>query len=161
MVEEKQKHISHIDTIFAYTLLLLFGTCTFLLIALGASVYKKNVGRMNLNDERRTISAYLTEKIQASDAQGCIRRGKIGKRDALLLLQEKKGIGYTTYLYEKDGFLMELFARTEEEMSAEAGKRILEIKELQMDEIREDAVSLRVETREGERIFLRIARHAR
>ena len=50
---EQRKKMSHIDTIFAYTLLLVFGTCTLLLIALSASVYQKNTKRMNQNDERR------------------------------------------------------------------------------------------------------------
>ena len=158
---EQRKKISHIDTIFAYTLLLVFGTCTLLLIALSASVYQKNTKRMNQNDEKRTISAYLTEKLQATDEQGCIRSGSIDKREALLLLQTNQGTGYTTYLYTKDGFLMELFARTGEKMSADAGKKILELKELQIREIREGYVNLCVWTRDGEEISLIISRHAR
>jgi len=116
---------------------------------------------MNQNDERRTISAYLTEKLQDADEQGCIRSGSIDKREALLLLQTNQGTGYTTYLYTKDGFLMELFARTGEKMSADAGKKILELKELQIREIREGYVNLCVWTRDGEKISLIISRHAR
>ena len=79
-----------IDFLFVIALLFLFAFMAIMLIALGASVYQRNVSLMEKNYETRTSYAYVTEKIRQADATGNLQIGTINQLPALLLFQEIK-----------------------------------------------------------------------
>ena len=65
-----KRHI--IDAVFVICLLLLFLISALTVIAIGASIYKKNVAQTSENYAQRVSTAYVTEKIRQSDANGSI-----------------------------------------------------------------------------------------
>ena len=58
-------------------------------------------------------------------------------RDCLALAGNSDGIAYTTYIYEYDGILKELFIRDGVSASLKSGKDIMELESFQMEEIEE------------------------
>ncbi len=105
----KDKHI--IDSVFVICLMLLFVLSALSVIAIGASIYKKNVEAMSNNNSHRIASAYVTEKIRQADQNGEIYVKEIFGENALVMRREINGEGYSTYIYDYDGNLMELMAR--------------------------------------------------
>lgn len=124
-----------IDFLFVIALLFLFAFMAIMLIALGASVYQRNVSLMEKNYETRTSYAYVTEKIRQADATGNLQIGSIDQLPALLLFQDINGISYTTYLYQHNGKLTELLARTGASLPAESGQPIISVKNFKIDQI--------------------------
>ncbi|MBP7348808.1 MAG: DUF4860 domain-containing protein [Butyrivibrio sp.] len=124
-----------IDFLFVIALLFLFAFMAVMLIALGASVYQRNVSLMEKNYETRTSYAYITEKIRQADATGDLQIGSIGQSPALLLFQEINDVSYTTYLYQYNGNLTELLTRTGSSLPAESGQPIIPVKDFNINRI--------------------------
>ena len=124
-----------IDFLFVIALLFLFAFMAIMLIALGASVYQRNVSLMEKNYETRTSYAYVTEKIRQADATGNLQIGTIDQLPALLLYQEINDVSYTTYLYQYNGKLTELLARTGSSLPAGSGQPIIPVKDFKIDRI--------------------------
>lgn len=141
-----KRHI--VDILFVLALFLLFAVSSILLIAVGASVYRRNVDGMEENYRARTTHAYLAEKIRSADAAGCVEIGTIDGHESLLLHQDIDGISYTTYLYLRDGNLTELFGRSDLALPASAGSRILECRRMDLSYLNDR--SLKVELTEAD-----------
>ena len=69
--KKKDKHV--IDSVFVICLMLLFVLCALSVIAIGASIYQKNVSAMASNNSHRIASAYITEKVRQADIDGTVR----------------------------------------------------------------------------------------
>ena len=91
--------------------MLLFVLCALSVIAIGASIYQKNVSAMASNNSHRIASAYITEKVRQSDINGTVRVKELFGENVLAMSKEVNGELYTTYIYDFDGHLMELMAR--------------------------------------------------
>ncbi len=121
-----KRHI--IDAVFVICLLLLFLISALTVIAIGASIYKKNVAQTSENYAQRVSTAYVTEKIRQSDANGSIFTKELFGTNVLVLQQEIDGSLYNTYIYSYDGYLMELFARDDlDKFYPQTGQKILHI----------------------------------
>ena len=96
-----------------------------LLISMGTGVYENVLFSMNRNDEGRTASAYLMQKVRQNRDLGAITSGTLDGRDAIILSQSIHGEEYCTYLYCCDGQLYELLARKDNiSLSATAGSPV-------------------------------------
>ena len=124
-----------IDFLFVIALLFLFAFMAIMLIALGASVYQRNVNLMEKNYEARTSYAYVTEKVRQADATGSLQIGSIDQLPALLLFQKIDGISYTTYLYQYNGKLTELLTRSDSFLPAESGQPIISVNDFIIKQI--------------------------
>ena len=143
---KNKRHI--VDILFVLALFLLFAVSSILLIAVGASVYRRNVNGMEENYRARTTHAVLAEKVRSADAAGCVETGMLEEYESLLLHQDINGISYTTYLYLKDGYLTELFGRSDLALPASAGSQILECRRMDFSFL--DDRSLKVELTEAD-----------
>ena len=95
-------------------ILLLFASLVLiciLLIAMGCGVYENVLDSMNRNDDSRTVSAYLLQKVWQNQDLGAVSSGTLDGTDAIILNQNLDGKAYCTYLYCHDGKLCELFVR--------------------------------------------------
>ena len=132
--EQKKNHT--IDTVFVICLLLLFVLSSLSVIAIGASIYKKNVGAMADNSAHRIACAYITEKVRQADQNGNVHVEQIFGENALVLSEDVNGVKYNTYIYDYDGNLMELFARADlGNFYPQSGQKILEIGSFDIEEI--------------------------
>ncbi len=138
---KKKNHM--IDSVFVICLMLLFLLCALTIIAIGASIYKKNVSLMADNNSHRIATAYITEKIRQSDKNGAISVQQIFGESAIVMTDEIGGKFYNTYIYDYDGNLMELYARDDlGSIYPQSGQKIMEIKSLDVKEISENMLSV-------------------
>ncbi|MCH4190832.1 MAG: DUF4860 domain-containing protein [Butyrivibrio sp.] len=150
----KKEHRHIIDFLFVTALLFLFAFSTLMLIALGASVYRRNVDQMEANYETRTSFAYITEKIRQADSSGSLSTGSIENIPALLITQENDGISYTTYLYEYNGNLTELLARTDLQLSPQSGRKITPLKSFDILKVNDHLYRIIMEEPDKEKLSL-------
>lgn len=127
-LKQENRHI--VDVLFVLALFCVFAVSALVLVIIGAGVYQKTVNDMNLNYSSRTAFSYVTEKIRQNDTASSISIGSILGEDAIILTQEIEGEEYSTYLYEYEGCLMELFLRKGSDTGSnalKAGRKILEL----------------------------------
>ena len=131
---KNDKHM--IDSVFVICLMLLFVLCALSVIAIGASIYQKNVSSMAGNNSHRIASAYITEKVRQSDLNGSIRVKELFGENALVMSKEVNGELFSTYIYDFDGNLMELMARDNiGVVYPQSGQKIMEIKSFDIEEV--------------------------
>ncbi len=129
-----------LKTDFLFTLLLfcVFAISAFSLVVIGAGVYENSVSSMEQNFEGRTALAYVAEKVRQNDAGANVSAG-----DGILQITTEDADGsYTLYIYEHDGFLRELFTRTELPFDAEAGQKLLEVEGFSVSEREEGLLEI-------------------
>ena len=125
-LKSKNRHI--VDVAFILCLMLLFVLCALSVISLGAGIYKKNIESMKNNYDHRTACAYITEKVRQSDTNGTIFVQDLFGQNALVLQEEINGTLYNTYIYDYDGYLMELYARADlNTFYPQSGQKLLEV----------------------------------
>ncbi len=134
-MNKRSEHHHMIDILFVLSLFCVFAASSVLLILFGADVYKKTVSQMDSNYTSRTSIAYITEKIRQSDTSDSIHITSQGDTQILMLTNTIQGIPYATSLYEYDGYLYELFARTDIELPLDAGQPVMELHRLSFSQL--------------------------
>jgi hypothetical protein len=122
-----------IDILFVLSLFCLFAISSVVLILFGADIYKKTVASMDSNYASRTSVAYITEKIRQSDQFDSIMIDDSLGYERLMMTQDIDGLTYATSLYEYDGYLYELFARTDIELPIDAGQQVIALSKLDFE----------------------------
>lgn len=128
-----QQHM--IDILFVLSLFCVFAISSVLLILFGADIYKKTIQQMENNYTSRTSISYITEKIRQSDVEHAIKIISQDDTQVLMLIRTINNIPYATSLYEYDGYLYELFARTDLELPLDAGQPVMELHSLSFSQI--------------------------
>ncbi len=147
-LEGKRSHV--IDTLFVLCLLFLFIISAITVIIIGAGVYKKNVSAMSGNYSHRIACAYISEKIRQSDVKGRIFTEKLFGQTTLVIQDEVDGVLYNTYIYNHDGYLRELYARSDlKELFPQSGQKILEISSFDITELNESCFKIQVTLDDG------------
>ena len=119
------------------------------MLVLSANIYNTQTKESSSNYVARTSLAYVNEKIRQNDEGGGMSIQSVDGRDCLALAGNSDGIAYTTYIYEYDGSLKELFIRDGVSASLKSGKDIMELESFQMEEIEEGLFDLYLQTRYG------------
>ncbi|MBQ3163205.1 MAG: DUF4860 domain-containing protein [Lachnospiraceae bacterium] len=133
---KKQTYQQHmIDILFVLSLFCVFAVSSALLILFGADIYKKTVQQMENSYSTRTSIAYITEKIRQSDIEHAIKIISQDDTQILMLTNIINNVPYATSLYEYDGYLYELFARTDLKLPLDAGQPIMELHSLSFSQI--------------------------
>lgn len=147
-LEGKRSHV--IDTLFVLCLLFLFIISAITVIIIGAGVYKKNVSAMSGNYSHRIACAYISEKIRQADVKGRIFTEELFGQTTLVMQDEVDGVLYNTYIYNHDGYLRELYARSGlKELFPQSGQKILEISSFDITELNESCFKIRVTLDDG------------
>lgn len=141
--ENRKNHI--IDTAFVICLLLLFLLSALTVIAVGASIYKKNVEKTTENYSQRVSFSYVTEKIRQSDINGNIDVEELFGKNVLIIRDESGDESYSTYIYDYDGYLMEFFARSDiSNFYPQSGQKILKINSFDIEKIRDGLLRITI-----------------
>ena len=129
----KAKHT--IDFLFPIALFFVFACSALFVLLFSANVYEKVVASSNANFETGTSLAYISEKIRQSDANGNISISEYDGYQALTIKETYNGQTYTTYIYEMDGYLKELFIKDGVSAPAQTGTTIMETHDFTMQEL--------------------------
>lgn len=131
-----QTRSSHvIDLIFPIALFFVFAASSLSVLILAANLYASTTHRLSVNDENRTALSYISEKIRQNDAQGAIGLSTVDGTDCLTMSAVYNGTPCTTYIYEYEGMLKELFINDGIPVSLESGRDIMEIASLSMEQL--------------------------
>ena len=85
--------------------------CILAVLLLAANLYSSTTGQIQANDQNRTCLSYITEKIRQNDSKGAVSIQDIEGTRCLALRGNYNGVDCTTYIYEYDGLLKELFLK--------------------------------------------------
>lgn len=157
-LKQENRHI--VDVLFVLALFCVFAISALMLVMLGANVYQKTVDDMDHNYNSRTAFSYVTEKIRQNDTSSAVSAGTLDGRPAILLSQEFDGKLFTTYLYEYDGYLTELFTGTEPDLGSDilkAGHPLIPLKDFTLTEVKPSLYRFVLTTEDAENLTLYIS----
>lgn len=126
--QTRSRHV--IDFIFPIALFFVFAASSLVVLILAADIYGSTTNQLQANDENRTALAYISEKIRQNDAGGAPEIATVEGIECLALTADYNDVPHTTYIYEYEGMLKELFARDDASVSLKDGKDIMEISSL-------------------------------
>ena len=129
----QNRHV--IDFIFPLAVFFVFAASSFAVLVLSANIYNTQTKNSNSNYVARTSLAYVNEKIRQNDEGRGMSIRSVDGHDCLALSGNSDGVAYTTYIYEYDGILKELFIRDGVTASLASGKDIMELRSFRMEEI--------------------------
>jgi hypothetical protein len=125
------KSAHSVETLFTLLVFCLFSVCSLFLVLIGANVYRGIVGDMNANNETRASLSYVSNKVHAAGT-GETSLQTINGKQALVISAQYNGEAYRTYIYEHNGYLMELFTRADNPFTPGDGDKITAISGFQM-----------------------------
>lgn len=125
--------IKSIHNILILVLALIFILGMFALVLAGINVYHSISEQMEINYSVYTGLDYISAKIRSSDRYGGVEITDFSGIPALLLYEDLDGYEYMTYIYCKDGFLMELFCESGAGLSPDDGSPLLEMDSLDLE----------------------------
>lgn len=124
----KRRQKGHVvDLLFTLALFCVFTTSALVVVVIGAKVYQSTTSSMEQNYSERTALTYLAEKIRQNDTSQNIGIGEFQGAPALLIKQQSGENSYTTYLYEYQNELKELYCKDGSEVSLGDGETIMDL----------------------------------
>lgn len=154
------RHQHMIDILFVLSLFCVFAASSVLLILFGADVYKKTIHQMDSNYTTRTSIAYITEKIRQSDTRDSIQITYQNDTEVLMLTNIINEIPYATSLYEYNGYLYELFARTDIVLPLDAGQPVMEIRALSFSRLTPNILEIHLTDINEEEFTIYVSMHS-
>ena len=133
--QTRSRHV--IDFIFPIALFFVFAASSLVVLILAADIYGSTTNQLQANDENRTALSYISEKIRQNDAGGAPEIATVEGIECLALAADYNDVPHTTYIYEYEGNLKELFIRDGVDIRLKDGKNIMEIRDFQMEEAQE------------------------
>jgi uncharacterized MAPEG superfamily protein len=124
---------SDLGSLLALLLFAVFAVCVLSVLLTGANAYRRLTERDQVSYDDRTVVQYLATKVRQADRAGGVTVETFQGTDALVLSEELDGSTYCTWLYCYNGYLRELFASADAELSPEDGEKILEAGGLQVE----------------------------
>ena len=152
-MKQRQENNHIVDLLFVLGLFFVFTISALFLILIGSGVYKNTVDKMDRNFDTRTAFAYVTEKIRQSDISDSVSVEDFDGHQALVLKEVFDDVSYSTYLYEENGYLKELFAASDNTLTADAGQDILPVRGFQVTEKRDNLLQIQLTTESGDYTF--------
>ena len=143
----------HIDAVAALLLFGIFAVCVLAVLLTGADAYRRLTQRDQAAYERRTCTQYIATRVRQSDREGSIRVEDFEGSDALVLDGDEE---YATWLYCRDGWLMELYCYADEPLGPEDGERLLEAERMELS-LEEGLLTVTIVTPGGEEDTLRLS----
>lgn len=131
-------HQSHtVDILFPLAVLFTFAASALLVLLLSAHVYSEQTTQAQKNYYTHTPLSYISEKVRQHDTRDSISIETLDGLDCLALHSTSDAVGYTTYLYVKDGWLKELYAKDGASFSSDAGKKVIEASDFTITRLKE------------------------
>lgn len=145
--QTRRSHV--IDLMFPVALLFVFALSSLSVLILAAHIHASAAERLRVNDESRTALSYLAEKIHQNDTAGAVSITRVEETDCLAMSAVYNGTPCTTYIYEYEGMLKELFINDGLAVSLKSGRDIMELTSLSMEQLEEHLYRFTVLDSEG------------
>lgn len=123
-----------VDLLFTISLFFVFTITALYVTMAGANLYENTVSQTSRDYSIFTPLAYLEQKIQGYDTSGGISVMREDTQDILCLHETIDGNNYTTYIYTRDGKLMELFLKDGGTPDFQSGTSLMDSATLRLEE---------------------------
>lgn len=140
-----KKH--NIDIMFLMVLFLVFTFSAVSVLLMSVNSYRSVVLANEANSNARTATSYIREIVRQHDKEGAVGVDKFDGRDCIRCVDEA---GYSLYIYEYDGYLMELEAKDGSGATAEFGSKILAVNSIEFSHVDRDLFQVTIEDASGE-----------
>lgn len=137
----KMNRLKNIYVFFFLSLLFLFAGCSMILLYSQIQGYQNLTSRIDTTVNTYTPISYITSKVRSYDAKDKVDVQNIEGINCLVLYDAQA----TTYIYEKEGSLQELYALKDTKPDLSSGQVILTCEKF---EIKKEEDVLRVTTNE-------------
>lgn len=142
-MNNKQKQIHTIDTVFPLIFILFFGFCAVALVLSGAHVYQNTTDGLKQNYTVRTAAAYLQEKVREYSSESQIELLS-EKGQTVLALYEDGDSGYVTYIYLYKGKLRELFTKKGRDVVWSSGQELVAVDTFSVTKQKENLLQIEI-----------------
>ena len=149
-----------VDILFLLALFCVFLLSALFIVLFGAKIYRSTVSDMNENFKSRTALSYVTEKMRQFDHSGAAYVLHYEDKPVLVLNETLNDTEYSTFLYEKDGYLVELTTRADYEFDFPAGTKIVEIRGFNVEPVSDSLYRFTVTDASGEDITYYVAEYS-
>ena len=144
---KSRKH--NIDIMFLMILFLIFTFSAVSVLLMAVNSYRSVVYANESNADTRTAVAYIREAVRQHDSAGAI---DISTIDGIDCIRMSEGGEYYRYIYEYDGYLMELEAKEGSGATADFGSKILQINALEVSmENSSNTIDVDIENANGDK----------
>lgn len=144
---QKPAHI--VDFLFVLSLFCIFTVSAFLVVIIGANVYRSTVENMENTYSTRTALSYVTEKIRRYDGDGLIRLTELDGTAALAFYDSTDNEDYITYVYSNGNALLEFTAGSDADISSDMGEEVISVRNFSISEKGDGFLSLSAEDADG------------
>lgn len=123
-----QKEEQHtIDFIFVLLLFCVFSISTLAVVYIGSHIYTKTTDTMETNYYNNTVMEYIVEKVRQGNSHHQIEVKQIDGVNVLCIDDQINHQTYTTYIYNDQNQLKELFIHHDDQFSKESGTSIMDV----------------------------------
>lgn len=140
-MNNKQKQIHTIDTVFPLIFILFFGFCAVALVLSGAHVYQNTTDGLKQNYTVRTAAAYLQEKVREYSSESQIELLSENGQTVLALYEDGDS-GYVTYIYLYKGKLRELFTKKGRDIVWSSGQELVAVDTFSVTKQKDDLLQI-------------------
>ena len=140
-MNNKQKQIHTIDTVFPLIFILFFGFCAVALVLSGAYVYQNTTDGLKQNYTVRTAAAYLQEKVREYSSESQIELLSENGQTVLALYEDGDS-GYVTYIYLYKGKLRELFTKKGRDIVWSSGQELVAVDTFSVTKQKDDLLQI-------------------
>lgn len=112
--------------LFSLLLFLLFVLCSVFTILIGSRVYQNIRARNDRSFYSGTALAYITNKVRQSDGRGKVEVRTEDGLPVLVLKSQYGDVVYETWIYTRNGSLMELFSAKDSGLTTADGLPIMD-----------------------------------
>ena len=123
---------NRMNVLFTSLLFLVFILCALFTVLIGSRVYENITERSNRNFTGTTALSYIANKVRQGDRENMAEVREIEGTPVLVLGQEVNGTRYETWIYYRDGSVMELFSNPESGLTLKDGLQTLECDGLEL-----------------------------
>jgi len=135
-----RKH--NIDIMFLMVLFLIFTFSAVSVLLMAVNSYRSVVLANEANSSARTAIAYIREEVRQHDAEGAV---SLDTFDGVDCIKMSEGSGFNLYIYEYDGYLMELEAKDTAGATADFGNKIMEVNSISFSQGENDTINVQLE----------------
>ena len=142
----RRKQIQHhIDALVALLLFGVFAACVLAVLLTGADAYRRLTLRDQEASTRRACTQYIATNVRQSDAADNLSVANVQGVPTLILGGDDE---YVTYIYCYGGWLRELYSWSEQPMSPEDGRELVQAEALDLS-LADGLLTVRVTDAQG------------
>lgn len=138
-----------IDFLFVLSLFCIFTVSAFLVVIIGANVYRSTVKNMENTYSTRTALSYVAEKLRRYDSNGLVSLTDLDGMPALAFYDSMDTEDYITYIYSDGDALFEFTAGSDADVSPNMGEEVISVKNFSISEKDNGFLCLSAEDADG------------